>query len=185
MVYFNYILIATVVSVGCWVICSVLIGPMLEDVSDSLTTVKDLLNKPCPKGVKTPVYEICQAVLSNPKRFRIDTESVHNLAYGHRVWRCGIVDRVYGVEYNVRESSYSNNLYYVDNIILPVPRTNVKITFTKAEIMYIGKVCRVVAKWHKKRKERLCVVQDLRERRKLAKLYSQPSSEVTQNDQTN
>lgn len=39
--------------------------PMLKDMFSSPMTVEKFFSKPCPKGVESPIYELCQKMVSD------------------------------------------------------------------------------------------------------------------------
>lgn len=176
MVYFNYILIATVVSVGCWFIYSVLIGPMFEDwrervnqvygepVEDTLTS---LLIKP--DGVEAPVFEICQAILGNLGNGRFRFKRNPNPSRQQYYW---ILDKKTKVRIQVNYSVF-NGRYQLHTFIEDVFINKKKLELNSAEKTYVKSVMRYVG-------DQLTAKPDqyqLRLRRNTTKLYSQPPSE--------
>lgn len=176
MAYFNYILLATVVSVGCWFIYSVLIGPMFEDwrervnqvygepVEDTLTS---LLIKP--DGVEAPVFEICQAILGNLGNGRFRFKRNPNPSRQQYYW---ILDKKTKVRIQVNYS-VCDGRYQLHTFIEDVFINKKKLELNSAEKTYVKSVMRYVG-------DQLTAKPDqyqLRLRRNTTKLYSQPPSE--------
>lgn len=176
MMYFNYVLIATVVSVGCWVICSVLIGPMFERradkaslvyhklVEDTLTT---LLIKP--DGVEAPVFEICQAILGNLGNGRFRFKRNPNPSRQQYYW---ILDKKTKVRIQVNYSVF-NGRYQLHTFLGDVFINKKKLELNSAEKTYIKSVMEYVREQLRSKPDQY----QLRLRMNTTKLYSQPPSE--------
>ena len=169
-----------------FVVISILLmlKPMLKDVFSSPMTVEKFLSKPCPKGVKSPIYELCQKMVSDLSF--LQPVSVDRGGIGFIYYVDG-----FGVEYRIR-IDYTNGYndptglsHYTITSMKLLGGIEVPVTLSYEEYKYFTIAWNLrtdifSAKRRQEAKEREQLVRD-----EITKLYSQPPSEVIPIDQSN
>ena len=145
-------------------------------------TVEEFLSKPCPEGVKSPIYELCQKMVEDVDFLRMTTESWHTMPYNISEY----ID-TFGVVYTVRWMDCLHNplgYYTITHIRLP-DKSSTEIVLSHEEDVYFNLALGLRGELLSGQQNQKRATQEQLVRDAVTKLYSQPSSEVTQNDQTN
>ena len=137
-------------------------------------TVEEFLSKPCPEGVKSPIYELCQKMVEDVDFLRMTTESWHTMPYNISEY----ID-TFGVVYTVRWMDCLHNplgYYTITHIRLP-DKSSTEIVLSHEEDVYFNLALGLRGELLSGQQNQKRATQEQLVRDAVTKLYSQPPSE--------
>lgn len=137
-------------------------------------TVGEFLSKPCPEGVKSPIYELCQKMVEDVNFLRMTTESYHTSPYNISEY----ID-TFGVVYTVRWMDCLHNLlgyYTITHIRLP-DKSSTEVVLSHEEDVYFNLALGLCGELLSGQQNQKRAAQEQLVRDAVTKLYSQPPSE--------
>ena len=163
-------------------VCGVLVGiglflmfkPVLKGIFSSPMTVEKFLSKPYPKGVKSPIYELCQKMVEDVDFLRMTAESYHTMPYNISEY----ID-TFGVVYTVRWMDCLRNplgYYTITHIRLP-DKSSTEIVLSHEEDVYFNLALGLRGELLSGQQNQKRATQEQLVRDAVTKLYSQPPSE--------
>ena len=137
-------------------------------------TVGEFLSKPCPEGVKSPIYELCQKMVKDVNFLRMTAESYHTSPYNISEY----ID-TFGVVYTVRWMDCLHNplgYYTITHIRLP-DKSSTEIVLSHEEDVYFNLALGLRGELLSGQQNQKRATQEQLVRDAVTKLYSQPPSE--------
>lgn len=157
------------------IILAILVGVIVFQIikassTTRLPTVEEFLSKPCPKEVKSPIYELCQKMVEDVDFLRMTAESYHTSPYTISEY-----SDTFGVVYIVRWMDCLHNplgYYTITHIKLP-DKSCVAVHLSGKEVWYLNMAWGLREELLKERQHREFLVREQLVRDAVTKLYSQ------------
>ncbi len=168
------ILVYTLLGITLLVFMGRLYQIVTEEIWNRSMTAEEFLSKPCPKGVKSPIYELCQKMVEDVDFLRMTTESWHTMPYNISEY----ID-TFGVVYTVRWMDCLHNPfghYTITHIRLP-DKSSTEIVLSHEEDVYLNLALGLRGELLSGQQNQKRAAQEQLVRDAVTKLYSQPPSE--------
>lgn len=152
--------------------------PLLKDAFSSPMTVEKFLSKPCPKGVKSPIYELCQKMVGNVGFLQVTSESYFNRGVS------GILELEYidsfKVTYTVKHMQHlRDNLGFYTITKIKIPgKSSVDVCLSAEEYLYFNTAWELRKDLINEQRLKEWEAREQSVRDEVTKLYSQPPSET-------